>query len=211
MSLQVKKNYNENKYNEVYRLNREVTSFEAKVLLKFIYAIDKENPAILDLGCGTGKPYDEFLVNNYCCVTGVDFSKNHISWARLNVPNANYICSDIMKFKCIDVYDGAVMLYSLFHIHRDHHLLLLKKIYNSISDNGKVLLNVRREDSGNIKYRENFCGKPMYWSHYGYTEFKRIAEESGFKVHFLGDEKDYGSNESHIWLLLKKTHKNNFI
>ena len=37
---------------------------------------------ILDLGCGTGIPFDSFLVGNDYQVTGVDIAENHVKKAR---------------------------------------------------------------------------------------------------------------------------------
>lgn len=204
MCAKVRRAYNENQYDLVYRQNRDLTSFETSVLQTFLKSISFESPSIIDIGCGTGRPYDRFLISNNCSVLGIDLSKRHIVAARANVPQGTYICKDFLQYKDKKLYDGAMMLYSLFHIHRDYHKTVLEKVYNFLNNNGKLLLNVRKEDCGDIKYKENFCGKPMYWSHYDFKTFKDIAETVGFRVKVLGDEKDYGSSESHLWILLKK-------
>jgi len=204
MGMMVKKSYNENSYHEVYRNNRDLTSFERTAMCKFLRCIDSESPNILDMGCGTGKPYDEFLVKNKCRVTGLDYSKSHINLASKNVPQVKYVYANFLSYNYSEIYDGVIMLYSLFHVQRDYHQKLLQNIYNHLSAKGKILLNVRKEDSGDIKYKRNFCGKPMFWSHYDYKTFKKIVRSIGYRLTYLGDEKKHGSSESHIWLILEK-------
>jgi 2-polyprenyl-3-methyl-5-hydroxy-6-metoxy-1,4-benzoquinol methylase len=203
MQFCVKKSYDANNYVKVYRHNREATPFEKKILTKFIHSMQSASPFILDIGCGTGKPYDEFLINNDCIVTGIDFCKKHIEEAKSNIAGGTFICSNFLKYDFTEKYDGIVMLYSLFHIHRESHFDFLSKLYHSLKDNGKVLLNVR-EESRNLKFKKEFCGKPMYWSHYDFETFKSITKKIGFQHHLLGDEKRYGSTESHLWIILKK-------
>jgi len=204
MHIFVQKAYDFNSYNEIYRNGKSVTSFEKKILYKFLKSIDKNKPKVLDIGCGAGLPYDAFLVENNCILQGIDCSKKQVQHAKSNVPRANYVNSDFLKYSLVDSYDGVIMLYSLFHFHRAYHDEILNKIYNCLTENGKVLLNVRKENCGLLKFRRNFCGKPMLWSHYDYKTFKEIAQYAGFKCKYLGDEKDHGSAESHIWLILEK-------
>lgn len=200
----VQKAYNSNEYEKIYR-KRAVTLFEKRALDLFVDEIRKEHPRILDLGCGTGKPYDEYLVQKECFITGVDFCKKHIQMAKRNVPKATYVCEDFMNY-CEDVlYDGIMLLYSLFHVHRTQHKLLLQNIYSRLTKQGIVLLNIRKKDSGNIKYKSNFCGKPMVWSNYDINTFCDIATDIGFKQIVLGDEKDFGSKESIVWIILTKS------
>lgn len=204
MNMFVRHSYNTNHYNEIYRERSNLTKFENIAFSKFFSYLHKSEPCILDIGCGAGKPYDIFLQQKNCQLTGVDCSKKQIERAQKNVPNAKYIVVDFMKYKASPKYDGIIMLYSLFHIKREYHEDILRKSYEMLDQGGKMLITVRREDSGNIKYRSNFCGQPMLWSHYSYKAFKRILRSVGFSFDVIGDEKSYGSSESHLWLLLEK-------
>lgn len=69
---------------------------------------------------------------------------------------------------------------------------------------GKVLLNIRKEGCGKPKYRKNFCGKPLCWSHYDRDTFLPVIHHIGFAYEIIGDEKLHGSSESHLWLILSK-------
>jgi SAM-dependent methyltransferase len=52
---------------------------------------------VLDLGSGTGLPYDEYLIRRGLHVTGVDFSPKHLARGRKYVPQAEYIRGDFSK------------------------------------------------------------------------------------------------------------------
>ena len=158
----------------------------------------------MDVGCGAGVPFDLYFVDQGCKITGIDASKTQIGKAMMNIPSAKFINMDFIKYQDEALYDGIVLLYSLFHIQREYHLIVMQKIYNLLTPQGKVLLNIRKEDCGKLKYRKNFCGKPMCWSHYDSDTFLSIIHSIGFTYEIIGDEKSYGSSESHLWLILSK-------
>ena len=45
----------------------------------------------------------------------------------------------------------------------------------------------------------------MVWSNYDINTFCDIATDIGFKQIVLGDEKDFGSKESIVWIILTKS------
>lgn len=204
MQLIVTNCYNNNEYNEVYRYQKSLTKFEHLAIDTYLNALFSDNPCIMDVGCGAGVPFDSYFVNQGCKIIGIDVSKTQISKAIKNISSAKFINMDFMKYQDETLYDGVVLLYSLFHIQREYHPIVMQKIYNMLMPQGKVLLNIRKEDCGKLKYRKNFCGKPMCWSHYDRDTFLSIIHHIGFAYEIIGDEKLYGSSESHLWLILSK-------
>lgn len=198
----VKRYYNTNKYNEVYRCC-DLTDFEKQAIDSYLSELPY-NPQILDIGCGAGYPFDSYLMSKTNNLTGIDISKKQIERARKNIPQASYVQCDFLKYESSCRYDGIVLFYSLFHINRKNHIDVLKRLYNMLDKSGRILMTVRKEDSGPIKYKENFCGQPMLWSYYGWKDFKIMLKKVGFKYYVLGDEKDSGSKESHLWIVLSK-------
>ena len=73
---------------------------------------------MLDVGCGTGVPIARALAERYR-VTGVDVSREMVRVARRNVPEGEFVCSDVMS---VDFepggFDVVVALYSIFHLPR---------------------------------------------------------------------------------------------
>lgn len=196
--------YDRNKYNEVYQRQNALTKFERFALSTYIKTLSCDNPHIMDVGCGAGIPFDLYFVNRGCKITGIDVSKNQIRRAMSNIPSAEFVNMDFLKYHDTFLYDGVVLLYSLFHIQREYHSIVMQKIYDLLMPRGKVLLNIRKEDCGKFKFRKDFCGKPMCWSHYDSNTFFSIIQRIGFTYDIIGDEKSYGSSESHLWLILSK-------
>lgn len=204
MRLIVTQCYNSNKYNEVYRTQKELTIFECSAINAYLRKLPSDKPYIIDIGCGAGIPFDAYFLHQGCKIIGIDISTTQIDKAKVNLPSAKFINADFMSYQDTTLYDGAVLLYSLFHIQREYHPIVMRKIYNLLTPQGKVLVNVRKEDCGRLKYRKNFCGKPMCWSHYDCNTFFEMVNRIGFSYEIIGDEESFGSSESHLWLILSK-------
>lgn len=203
MSRLVRCAYNQNTYNNVYRHERTLTDFEGVVLKNYLAQL-VPSPSILDIGCGSGVPYGQYLVENQCKLTGIDISQAQIEKAKKNLPaSTTLICGDFLSTRLEPYYDGIVMLYSLYHIHRDQHHAVLSKLYELLDDEGVILMNIRTEDAA-MKYKDHFCGKPMLWSHYAWPVFSEMLTMHGFVYDVIGDEKDHGSPESHLWIYITK-------
>ena len=97
-----------------------------------------------------------------------------------------------------------MMLFSLLHIPRDKHKKILKDIYNNLYDKGVLILTLRDEDVGNLKYKNDFCGEEMLWSYYDCDKYIKILKETGFKILYKENQNKYGIEESHNWLILQK-------
>ena len=77
--------------------------------------LDKLPPRakVLDLGCGSGLPTTSRLAERFD-VLGVDLSQRQIDSARMNVPSAHFICSDMDALKFPDAsFDGIAAFYSI--------------------------------------------------------------------------------------------------
>src|SRR4030066_260633 len=65
----VKKGYDSNKYSDFYRKSKKLNHFE-KIYFDTLINNLPQKSIILDLGCGTGIPYDLYLINNgYILIT----------------------------------------------------------------------------------------------------------------------------------------------
>lgn len=92
----------------------------------------QDGAAILDIGCGTGVPITRTLAQHFV-VTGVDISSEMIRCARVNVPQGNFIHKDIMLVEFPpSSFNGAVAFYSIFHLPREEHAELFRRIYRRL-------------------------------------------------------------------------------
>jgi cyclopropane fatty-acyl-phospholipid synthase-like methyltransferase len=150
--------------------------------------------AILDVGCGAGKPVDEFLVQRGFEVHGLDISPQMIELARSNVPEATYEIRDMSDLQAGDYrVDGIVSIYAIFHTPRERHQQLLERFASFMPDGGALLITMGSSEWEGTE--ADFHGAEMYWSHYGPETNRKLVEQAGFRV--IVDEIDTSAHEAH--------------
>jgi SAM-dependent methyltransferase len=136
---------------------------------------------ILDVGCGAGVPVAQRLAERFH-VTGVDISGEQVRRARLNVPTGEFIQGDILSMDFPPAhFDAVTAFYSIFHLPREEHPELLRRIRGWLKPGGYLLatLSARSEEA----YTEDdFFDVSMYWSNYGLEEYKSILSQLGFEL-----------------------------
>lgn len=114
---------------------------EINALLRF----SPKNARILDVGCGAGV-YASYIANQGCSVTAVDLSPHQIHLARTTYAQQRiqWICGNIMDFSTSkNEYDGILVNSSFHHILRSDRRRFLRKMFNALRDNGRMLLITR--------------------------------------------------------------------
>lgn len=107
----------------------------------------KENyPYILDLACGPGL-YSYKLARLGYRVTGIDYNKNALNYARNKAEKANleinYVEDNITNMKVVQGYDICLLLYHVYgSFSFDDRISILRNIHNSLNKGGYVLLDV---------------------------------------------------------------------
>ncbi len=136
---------------------------------------------VLDIGCGAGVPITQELARRYR-VTGVDISEKQIRRAQRNVPTGTFIQGDIMSVDFPPAhFEGVVAFYAIFHLPREEHPELFRRIHTWLKPKRYLLVTVAR--SAEAPYtQENFFGVTMYWSNYGLEDYRAILAETGFRI-----------------------------
>ncbi|NIS79813.1 MAG: methyltransferase domain-containing protein [Anaerolineales bacterium] len=158
-----------------------VRSLEAGDELALLSGKLVKGAKVLDIGCGSGIPIARSLVQR-CDVTGVDLSKEMIELAKKNIPEAHFIHADIMSIGLPDShYDAVLAFYSIFHIPREEHGELFRRIHRWLKVGGYLLATVSKESE--VPYlEEDFFGVTMYWSHYGLEDYESMLGDAGFNL-----------------------------
>lgn len=118
-------------------LSRHETVFLEKLLA------DIPLPAnILDLGCGTGRPIAEHLLERGFSVTGIDQAEALLSLARQRFPEGHWLQAEMEAFEPEGLHDAAIIWDSLFHISREKHEAILRKIIRCLRPGGRLMLTV---------------------------------------------------------------------
>ena len=191
-----------NKAAKDYLKNRD--QFKNIKYLEKLVKLLNPNSKILDLGCGSGKPIDSFLINNGFQVIGIDISKKQIELARKNIPDGKFEVKDIADLKENEYWvDAIVSFYTIFHLKRETHTDIFKKINSFLPKEGFILITM-----GSTKWQgteDNFHGVKMFWSHYDNKKNSEIIKNAGFEI--LLDEIDTSGGEKHQVIMAKKFDK----
>jgi cyclopropane fatty-acyl-phospholipid synthase-like methyltransferase len=152
-------------YNQIagkYSLTRD--QFKNRTCLEKFNSLIKPHSKILDLGCGSGKPIDEFFINNGQQLIGLDISEEQVRLARENFPQNQFEVKDMDDLREGEyMVDAVVSFYAIFHIPREKHLELFKKINSFLPVGGFILVTMGASD---WEGKEDFYGTEMHWSHY---------------------------------------------
>jgi SAM-dependent methyltransferase len=118
---------------------------------------------LLDLGCGPGLYAERFSSVGYS-VTGVDFSKRSIAYAKeqalLNKSNIEYHHQNYLTIDYIEKFDVITLIYCDYPaLSITDRLILLRKVYQALKPNGKFIFDVftplmRKDESRSWYYCE---------------------------------------------------------
>ncbi len=128
--------------------------------------------SLLDLGCGPGLYAERFFRAGYS-VTGIDFSERSIAYAKdQTIQNNSVIEYHYQNYLTMDYanqFDVVALIYCDYAVLPvADRLLLLKKVYQSLKQNGKFIVDVftpgmRRDESHTWQYCEMggfWCERP---------------------------------------------------
>lgn len=159
------------------------------------------NSTIFDIGCGAGIPIDKFFIDKGHEVIGVDVSGKQIGLARRNVPKAKFEVKDMSELKRSRYQvDAVISFYAIFHIPREEHQELFRKINSFLPTGGLLLVTMGSNEWEGTE--DDFHGAEMWWSHFGPEKNRQIIENAGFEI--LLDEIDPSNNEKHQIIIAKK-------
>lgn len=96
--------------------------------VNFIHEHSKPESQLLDLGCGPGL-YTSLFANENYIVTGIDFNKASIAYARSKRDGVEYILSDYIDNFPKGKYDTITMIYCDMGTHADSDRDRLLNVY----------------------------------------------------------------------------------
>ncbi|WP_243398744.1 class I SAM-dependent methyltransferase [Mameliella alba] len=101
--------------------------------------------AVLDLGCGAGRPIGVFLAGQGFAVTGVDFSSAMLALFSQNVPDARALLADMRTLDLGRTFDAIIGWGSFFHLTEAEQRAALPRIVAHLAPGGRLLLTVGPE------------------------------------------------------------------
>lgn len=134
-------------------------------------------PELLDAGCGPGLYAERFRKAGYN-VTGIDFSKGSIEYAKESAEKQNldiaYVYQNYLTMEYENRFDLVTFIYCDYGaLSSENRAIILKKLYQSLKPGGKLLMDVFTT----VKYREfqklrtwNVYEKGGFWREGKYLE-----------------------------------------
>lgn len=179
-----------------YHLNKEldVASRNANFIEKSTnWIINKfnitEKSKVCDFGCAVGL-YTTAFAKTDAKVTGIDFSKNSLEYAKEVAWNNNldikYIHQNYLDYSSEEKYDLITMImYDFCVLSPKQRKILLNKFHDLLSDNGSILLDVQSLNAFEQKvesstYEHNQLNK--FWSKNDYFAFINSFKYENEKV-----------------------------
>lgn len=172
----------------------------------FYQSFDIKRGRVLDLGCGAGEPFSANFINRGWSVTGVDFSQRMLDLAAKYVPNMNTINADIRNIEfASDQFDAVTIIYALFHVPRNEHAALFRRIFDWLRPRGKVLFTyATKEYTGRMEFDgyKEFLGQQLYYSHKRPEQLYSDMKQLGYVI----EARNYRNigNEVFLWVTASK-------
>ena len=102
--------------------------------------------------------------------------------ARSNVPGGRFVCADILAVDFPPAgFDAVVAFYSVFHVPREQHADLFRRVHRWLKPRGHLLctLSYYSEEGYTV---DDFFGVTMYWSNNGIDEYRGLLTGIGFSL-----------------------------
>lgn len=109
-----------------------------------ISLMNKEEGAVLDLGCGPGLYAKRFADQGHS-VTGIDFSKRSIAYATAHFGDERrvFLHQDYLTMDYDEAYDLAILVYCDFGVlSPENQRVLLEKAYRGLKADGLLIVDV---------------------------------------------------------------------
>jgi SAM-dependent methyltransferase len=151
---------------------------------------------VLDLGCGSGRPVAQFMVEQALLVTGVDSSATMISLCRRRLPDQIWIAADMRTLSLARKFDGILAWDSFFHLDQDDQRRMFSVFAEHASESALLMFNAGPEHGEAIG---SYRGDPLYHASLDAAAYNGLLVRSGFQViqHSVTDQTAGGRT---IWL-----------
>ncbi len=135
--------------------------------VKWLTSLIPAGSKILDLGCGPGLYTRQLSAAGYD-VTGMDYSRRSIAYAREQDSKTKYIYHNYLEMDEIEVYDVITLIYCDYAaLIPEERKLLLSKVHRALKPNGLFIFDVFTEQTCRGKEEHtswSYYDKGGFWS-----------------------------------------------
>lgn len=204
-------------WNEFYNRDSMTTHFPSE-FAKFVMQYLESGKKLMDIGCGNGRDSLYFADNNLI-VTGVDASETAIKKLQnRHIDNGLFVCDDFVTCKALYQvqYDYFYSRWTIHAITDVQEAELLNNIYNSLNEDGLLLIEARSIND-ELYGKGEQVGKNAfkYNGHFrrfiDKNELKEELESLGFEISYLKEDNGFSrtpeSDPTLIRIIAKKKRR----
>jgi ubiquinone/menaquinone biosynthesis C-methylase UbiE len=137
--------------------------------------------AVVDIGCGTGRPVAELLAAAELDVAGYDVSPRMVEIARANVPQARFEVADLRTLSLAEGGSDAITaFFSLLQVTRAELDAALIACATWLKPGGYFILGTVPADIENLDI--DFLGQPVTVSSYPAEVYRTRLKNAGLEV-----------------------------
>lgn len=157
----------------------ELSRAEARIL-PLVTAELAPGALLLDLGCGTGRPVATHFAAAGFRIAGIDQSPAMLALARQRLPAHQWFLGGIEDFPRLEHVAAVIAWDSLFHIPRERHADILRRVRDTLPEGGRFALTAG--GSADPAFTDTMFGEPFFYDSHAPHETVRLLEASGFRV-----------------------------
>ena len=150
-----------------------------KAWIDSFLALLPADPAVLDIGCGTGVPIAGYLIDRGCAVTGVDASCAMITRCADRFPERTWHLADMRTLALNRRFNGILAWDSFFHLSQDDQRRMFP-IFRSHAAAGATLMFTSGPTAGEAI--GSFQGEPLFHASLDSDEYRMLLHDNGFDV-----------------------------
>lgn len=151
---------------------------------------------LLDLGCGSGSPVAQHMVECGLHVTGVA-SPTLVSLCRVRLPDQEWIVADMRSLRLGRRFDGVLAWDSFFHLKPNDQRNMFDVFARHVMPLGTLMFNAGPAHGEPIG---SYRGDPLYHASVSAEEYEALLDDSGFDIfaHTVEDWRHGGGRT--VWL-----------
>ena len=171
------------KYGQAWTALRGDFLYEKAWLDHFLSFISLQSN-ILDLGCGSGKPIADYLIQNGHVITGIDSSNTMIAMVQQNFPQQDFphhqwIQADMRTVNLPKKFQGILAWNSFFHLTPNDQRAMFQQ-FAKFAVQGTVLMFTSGPSAGEAI--GDMFGEALYHASLSQDEYRQLLSEHGFEV-----------------------------
>jgi SAM-dependent methyltransferase len=177
----------------------------------FCNAISKNQPAILEIGCGPGNITKYLLAKRPDFqMDGIDIAPNMVALAKINNPSAGFKVMDIRKINELKKkYEGIVCGFCLPYLSEADCLKLIADCNDLLTAGGVLYISFVEGDQSKSGFQTGSSGDRIYFYYHQLNQLTKLLTKNGFektKIFNVHYEKADQRTEIHTILIAKKKH-----